>query len=132
MVAWFKAELRSYYHDEPRMIYLQKKLKKLESRFEAHSPNLTDVRSGTVSRDERLSEYVTEKDSIEKELSVIIQKRKVVESIISRIDDEFITPIRMIYSGKQNISYYAYKAHRSVRGYKHHINLAILRALKDN
>lgn len=130
MVGWFKAELRSYYHDAPRIKYLESKLKQLNNRFEAHSPNLSGMPGGSVtSHDEKLAEWIEEKEAYEKELRLILQKRSMVEFILDRIEPEYVEPLRMIYSGKQNIAFYAYRAHRSVRGYKHHINMAILRAL---
>lgn len=129
MVNWFKAELRSYYHDAPMVKHLEEKLIKLENQFDAHSPNLTGIRVSGRDRDERLAEYAEEAEQIRKQLRIMKQKREMVEYVLERIRPDMQTPIRQIYSGKQYMAYFAYQAHYTLRNYRHHINKAILEAL---
>jgi hypothetical protein len=130
LVSWFKGELRSYCKDKYRVRQLEKKIELLESRFNVHSPNLDGVPVTPTDHDQRLAEYITEKEKYERELSVIREKRKTVERILDLIDDDVRKAMIDVYSGNRSAVYWSYAMHLSLRGFYNRVDLAIAKAVR--
>lgn len=86
------------------MDYLKQKLAELETKFEAHSPVLNDIKvQSQETRDMKLAEYIQKKERLESELDTLERQAAKVDKIAELMDETVLYHWQNVLKGKYTL-----------------------------
>ena len=128
----FIADYQASIYNNSKMLELEEKLQLLQNSFEAHSPVMNGLPLGNrADRDQRLADYITKKERLEKEYDSLSASGIRVNQIMGYMPDEWAKLIKDLYGGKKTSGACADEIGYTRAGMYYHLKLEILMALDD-
>ena len=126
----FKHEYSAYLSYDASLSELRERLYEVDCAMDIRSPSISGIHYATISRDERLANYVTKRDTILKEIARLEKEQKRITHILNFMSEPERENFEDVYQRKSTYNELSLKQYRSPRQLRRDVDREILRALR--
>lgn len=125
----FKHEYSAYLTYDESLSELRERLYELDCAMDIHSPNMSGIHYAPVSRDERLADYVTKRETILSEISRLEKEQKRINGILNRMNPVDRKNFEAVYHRRSTYNELSLQQYRSPRQLRRDVDRELFRVL---